>query len=155
MNHVLESGPWLVNNKPLIVQKWDPSIIVDRRDPEVLPCWIKLHSVPMEAWTVKGVSALASSLGNPLIMDKVTAKMCSEGTGNAGFARVLVEIKADKEFKEKIEICYKGADKVTKRSKFVDVEYSWKPPRCKHCKVFGHNDSEWGLRLRFTKLLRW
>ncbi|PWA79019.1 ATPase, F1/V1/A1 complex, alpha/beta subunit, Zinc knuckle CX2CX4HX4C [Artemisia annua] len=108
MNHVLESGPWLVNNKPLMVQKWDSSVIIDRRDPEVLACWIKLHNVPVEAWTVKGISAIASSLGNPLIMDKVTAKMYSEGTGNIGFARVLVEIKADREFKEKIEICYKG-----------------------------------------------
>lgn len=42
MNHVLESGPWLVNNKPLLIQKWDPNVIVDRREPTVLPCWVKL-----------------------------------------------------------------------------------------------------------------
>lgn len=148
MNHVLESGPWLVNNKPLMVQKWDPSVIIDRRDPEVLPCWIKLHNVPVEAWTVKGISAIASSLGNPLIMDKTTARMCSEGTGNIGFARVLVEIKADREFKEKIEICYKDNGLLIRNSKFVNVEYSWKPPRCSHCKVYGHTDSTCGMNVR-------
>ncbi|PWA37129.1 zinc knuckle CX2CX4HX4C [Artemisia annua] len=92
-------------------------------------------------------NAIASSLGNPLIMDKVTAKMCSEGTGNIGFARVLVEIKADREFKDKIEICYKGNGQMIKNSKFVDVEYSWKPPRCSHCKVYGHNDSTCRMRI--------
>ncbi|PWA48042.1 DUF4283 domain-containing protein [Artemisia annua] len=106
-----------------------------KRDPEVLPCWIKLHNVPVEAWTVKGISAIASSLA-------------SDGTGNIGFARVLVEIKVDRAFKEKTEICYKGNGQVTKSSKFVDVEYSWKPPRCSHCKVYGHTDSTCGTNVR-------
>ena len=35
MNHVLESGPWLVNNKPLMIQKWVPDIIVDRSELDV------------------------------------------------------------------------------------------------------------------------
>ncbi|GJX49554.1 ATPase, F1/V1/A1 complex, alpha/beta subunit [Tanacetum coccineum] len=77
LNHVLENGPWMV--------------IIDRREPEVLPCWIKLCNVPMEAWTVKGINAIASGLGKPLIMDKTTARMCKDGTGN--------------KFKENIEIC--------------------------------------------------
>lgn len=140
MLKVLESGPWLVNNKPLLVQKWDPSIIVDRSDPVSLPCWIKLYDVPVEAWTVKGISAIASSLGTPIMMDKSTARMCDEGTGNIGYARVLVEIKAAQEFKEKIQLCYKSKEQMMNCSKFVKVKYSWKPPRCSVCKVFGHFD---------------
>ncbi|GKG52003.1 hypothetical protein Tco_0544641, partial [Tanacetum coccineum] len=31
-------------------------------------------------------------------------------------------------------------------SKSVKVEYSWKPPKCSHCKVFGHPDSMCGIR---------
>ncbi|GJR92480.1 hypothetical protein Tco_0264654 [Tanacetum coccineum] len=38
LNHVLQNGPWMVSNKPCMVQKWDPSVIIDRREPEVLPC---------------------------------------------------------------------------------------------------------------------
>ncbi|GJY24381.1 RNA-directed DNA polymerase, eukaryota, reverse transcriptase zinc-binding domain protein [Tanacetum coccineum] len=135
------NGPWMVNNKPLMVQKWDPSIIMDKTEPVKLPCWIKLYNVPLEAWTTKGISVIASSLGNPLIMDKTTTKLCKEGTGNFGYARVLVEISADKEFKEKIEICYKSQEMVYPCSKFVKVEYSWKPQKCSQCKVFGHSDS--------------
>nr|GEY29000.1 hypothetical protein [Tanacetum cinerariifolium] len=37
---------------------------------------VKMLKIPMEAWSVKGISALASSLGKPIIMDKVTTRMC-------------------------------------------------------------------------------
>ncbi|GKE60907.1 zinc knuckle CX2CX4HX4C containing protein [Tanacetum coccineum] len=113
MDFVLENGPWMVNNKPLIVQKWDPDVIIDKSDPKSLPCWIKLYNVPLEAWTVKGISTIASGLGKPLIMDKTTTKMCRGGAGNFGYARVLVEIQADKDFKEKLRFAIreKGNDK--------------------------------------------
>ncbi|GJY18427.1 ribonuclease H-like domain-containing protein, partial [Tanacetum coccineum] len=104
LNHVLENGPWMV--------------IIDRREPKVMPCWIKLYNVPLETWIVKGISAIASGLGKPLIVDKTTTRMCKDGTGNIGYARVLVEINADKEFKENIEICYKSDDQKTNCSKF-------------------------------------
>ncbi|GJX01769.1 PHD finger protein ALFIN-LIKE 4-like protein [Tanacetum coccineum] len=35
----------------------------------------------MEAWSLKGISALASSLGKPSIMDEVTTRMCLTGEG--------------------------------------------------------------------------
>ncbi|GJV03160.1 RNA-directed DNA polymerase, eukaryota, reverse transcriptase zinc-binding domain protein [Tanacetum coccineum] len=57
-------------------------------EPDTLPIWVKLYNMPMEAWSVKGVSAIASSLGKPIIMDKVTAKMCHQGMGRGGYARV-------------------------------------------------------------------
>ncbi|GJV01554.1 ATPase, F1/V1/A1 complex, alpha/beta subunit, partial [Tanacetum coccineum] len=145
MNHVLENGPWMVNNKPMFIQKWDTSIIMDRKEPKALPLWVKLHFVPIEAWTVNGISAIASSLGKPLIMDKTTTKMCNEGRGRFGYARVLIEVQAKKEFKEKVEICYSSNQNPEGNfSKYVDVEYSWKPPVCTLCKVFGHLDRNYG-----------
>ncbi|GKA59161.1 RNA-directed DNA polymerase, eukaryota, reverse transcriptase zinc-binding domain protein [Tanacetum coccineum] len=146
LNYVLENGPWMVSNKPLMVQRWDPSIVMDKKDTETLPCWIKLYNVPLEAWTVKGISAIASGLGKPVIMDKTTARLCKEETGNFGYARVLVEISAKKEFKEGIKICYKSRDMMNLCSKVVKVEYSWKPPKCSLGKVFGHSDSMCGVK---------
>ncbi|GJT58325.1 RNA-directed DNA polymerase, eukaryota, reverse transcriptase zinc-binding domain protein [Tanacetum coccineum] len=67
MNQVLESGPWLVNNKPLMIHKWDPSISINKKEPEVLPCWIKLLNVPLEPWTTKGISTIASGVGKPWV----------------------------------------------------------------------------------------
>ncbi|GJX69407.1 RNA-directed DNA polymerase, eukaryota, reverse transcriptase zinc-binding domain protein [Tanacetum coccineum] len=107
---------------------------------------IKLHNVPLEAWTSNGISAIASGLGKPLIMDKTTTKMCRGGIGNFRYARVLVEIQADKEFKDKIKICYRNKTQRTKCSEFVKVEYSWKPLKCCESKVFGHTENTCGLK---------
>ncbi|GKD94408.1 hypothetical protein Tco_1374245, partial [Tanacetum coccineum] len=66
-----------------------------------------MTGVPLEAWSVDGISASASSLENPLVMDTMTANMCHNGMGRLDFARVLVEMDADKEFKQTIEVQYR------------------------------------------------
>ncbi|GKC42250.1 zinc knuckle CX2CX4HX4C containing protein [Tanacetum coccineum] len=53
---------------------------------------VKICNVPLESWTIKGISALASRVGKPLVMDNVTDSMCRMGIGRVGFARVLVEV---------------------------------------------------------------
>ncbi|GKG42901.1 hypothetical protein Tco_0479585, partial [Tanacetum coccineum] len=78
-------------------------------------------------------------------MDKVTTQMCNEGTGRLGFARVLVEMNAKIDMKDKIELCYRNKNNETVRTKFVNVEYVWKLVRCSHCAVFGHNYSKCGF----------
>ncbi|PWA65938.1 ATPase, F1/V1/A1 complex, alpha/beta subunit, Zinc knuckle CX2CX4HX4C [Artemisia annua] len=68
----------------------------------------------------------------------MTANMCYKGIGNLEFARVLVEMDAEKEIKKFIEIQYRDVCNNVKGSKKVQVVYDWKPPVCCHCKVFGH-----------------
>ncbi|GKD39054.1 RNA-directed DNA polymerase, eukaryota, reverse transcriptase zinc-binding domain protein [Tanacetum coccineum] len=111
-------------------------------------CYIKFNTkegmnyavnIPLEAWSIKGISALASRLGRPIKMDKVTVDMCRAGTGRLGYARVLIEVNAEDEFLDKIEINYVDDMKKVKSTKWVKVEYTWKPVRCTHCKVFGHS----------------
>ncbi|GJX98938.1 RNA-directed DNA polymerase, eukaryota, reverse transcriptase zinc-binding domain protein [Tanacetum coccineum] len=80
LRYILVRMSWMVNNKPLMVHKWNLDVIIDKSDPKVLPCWIKLYNIPLEAWTIKGINAIASGLGKPLIMDKTTTKMCRGGT---------------------------------------------------------------------------
>nr|GEZ62525.1 hypothetical protein [Tanacetum cinerariifolium] len=95
-----------------IKMRWNDEFGMDKLEPKCLPVWVKMVNVLLGAWTVEVISALASSLGKPMIMDSNTANMCHKGIGNFDFARVLLEMNADKEFK--------------------------KPPACDHCKVFGH-----------------
>lgn len=111
-------------------------------DPDKISLWIKLYNLPLEAWTLKGISAIASRLGNPIIMDSVTAKMCQEGRGKTGFARVLIEVNAQKGFQENIEINYKHCMNTTTVVKYVKVKYMWKPKICNDCQVFGHGKQE-------------
>ncbi|GKE15675.1 RNA-directed DNA polymerase, eukaryota, reverse transcriptase zinc-binding domain protein [Tanacetum coccineum] len=146
MNQVLENGPWMVNNKPLFIQKWNTGVIMDNKEPKVIPLWVKLYSVPIEAWTVNGISAIASSLGKPLIMDKTTTRICNEGKERIRYARVLVEMQADKEFQREIKICYRSSlsDNKERDSLVCGVEYHGKPPVCGICKIFGHSENKCG-----------
>lgn len=138
MQTVLSKGPWMVNNRPLFVLKWNPEMGMKKVEPAKLPVWVKLMNIPMEAWSLKGISALASSLGKPLMMDEMTARMCQNGTGRSDYARVMVEFEACKIMKDEIKIEYTDKEKKVKGTKMVDVLYDWKPEGCTHCKVFGH-----------------
>ncbi|GJU23584.1 RNA-directed DNA polymerase, eukaryota, reverse transcriptase zinc-binding domain protein [Tanacetum coccineum] len=111
MNYVIDQSPWL----------------------------IRLVNIPLEAWSIRGISALASRLRRPIKMDQVTADMCRTGTGRLGYARVLIETNAEDEFPDKIEINYVDDKKKVKSTKWVKVEYTWKPDRYSHCKVFGYS----------------
>ncbi|GJR14147.1 RNA-directed DNA polymerase, eukaryota, reverse transcriptase zinc-binding domain protein [Tanacetum coccineum] len=106
----------------------------------------KRVNVPLEAWSNKGISAIASSIGKPVIMDQTTTEMCNKGVGRIGYARVLVEVSAKNQWKNKVEICYKNAKKETCLTKFVNVLYDWVPPKCEFCKVFGHTHANCSLR---------
>ncbi|GJS14636.1 RNA-directed DNA polymerase, eukaryota, reverse transcriptase zinc-binding domain protein [Tanacetum coccineum] len=85
------------------------------------------------------LSAIASSVGKPMLMDTITATMCHKGMGNFEFARVLVEMDAKKEFKKEIVIQCRDRNNNVKGNKTVKVVYNWKPLACVHCKVFGHD----------------
>ncbi|GJY08659.1 RNA-directed DNA polymerase, eukaryota, reverse transcriptase zinc-binding domain protein [Tanacetum coccineum] len=98
----------MVSNKPLVVQRWDINMCVAKTKPNKLPIWVKMSNTPFEAWSAKGISALASRIGKPLIIDAVTAGMCQAGMVRNGFARVLVKVDALKELPSKIDVAYKN-----------------------------------------------
>ncbi|GKC74412.1 RNA-directed DNA polymerase, eukaryota, reverse transcriptase zinc-binding domain protein [Tanacetum coccineum] len=110
----------------------------------------KLRNLPLEAWSSKGISAIASRLDNPLIIDEVTTSMCKMGNGRMGFARVLIDVEAEKGLPEKIEIVYKNKEGVVTGNKSVNVSYDWSPPMCSFCKVFGHCEKNYVCRPRLV-----
>ncbi|PWA87468.1 hypothetical protein CTI12_AA129610 [Artemisia annua] len=124
--------------EPLFCQKWSPEICVEKVEPCKIHNWEKLYNIPLEAWTSKGTGALASRLGQPLVMDNMTASMWHKGIGRAVYARVLVEIVVGNGFLEKIEVQYIYEMNNVMKNKFVNVEYTWKPQACAHFEVFGH-----------------
>ncbi|GJU59230.1 RNA-directed DNA polymerase, eukaryota, reverse transcriptase zinc-binding domain protein [Tanacetum coccineum] len=119
MNNVLDQSPGLVNGKPLIVQKWDSEITIVKEAPCKIPLWIRIFNVLLEAWSVKEISTIASRLGRPIKMDKMTADMCMEGSGRLGYVRVLVEVDARKEYVDKVEIDYVDNQMNVKRTKWI------------------------------------
>ena len=65
-------------------------------------------------------------------MDTMTVNMCHHGMARLNYARVLIEVEANKEWKSKIEVQYRDKKNKVKGTKQVDVEYAWKPLVCCH-----------------------
>ncbi|GKB38516.1 RNA-directed DNA polymerase, eukaryota, reverse transcriptase zinc-binding domain protein, partial [Tanacetum coccineum] len=49
LERVLKQGPWIKNNKPLFVQKWNPILGLEKVDATKIPVWAKLINIPLEA----------------------------------------------------------------------------------------------------------
>ncbi|GJX00245.1 RNA-directed DNA polymerase, eukaryota, reverse transcriptase zinc-binding domain protein [Tanacetum coccineum] len=125
-----------------VAKRWDINMRFDKTKLDKLPLWVRLCNLPLEAWSINGISALASRIGKPLIMDAMTASMCKHGTGRIGYARVLIEVQAKKDFPEKIDVVYHNALKEMTGHKTIQVRYDWTPPLCTECGVFGHSQGK-------------
>ncbi|GJV93158.1 hypothetical protein Tco_1540971 [Tanacetum coccineum] len=68
MKYVLDSGPWMVQNVPLVLNLWEP--------------------------------------GKPVLIDKMTKERCLKKAGRLDYARVLVEVSANEELPNVLEIEY-------------------------------------------------
>ncbi|KAK9053518.1 hypothetical protein SSX86_027510 [Deinandra increscens subsp. villosa] len=104
LDEVLENGPWMVNNIPILLTKWEPGFCISKPEPSSIPIWVTAHNVPIELWSGRGISKLMSVVGIPLLMDKMTQERCLKPTGKLGYVRVLVEVAADEELPKDIEI---------------------------------------------------
>ncbi|GJS26657.1 T-complex protein 1 subunit delta [Tanacetum coccineum] len=64
--------------------------------------WVKLHGVPVTAFSEDGLSAIATKLGTPLMLDSYTADMCMQSWGRSSYARAMIKFRADVELKDNI-----------------------------------------------------
>nr|GFD45747.1 zinc knuckle CX2CX4HX4C [Tanacetum cinerariifolium] len=66
----------MIHNVPIILKKWSPDANLIIEDLTKVPMWVKLHNVPMAAFTSDGFSIGATKLGNPIVLDSYTSSMC-------------------------------------------------------------------------------
>ncbi|XVE67086.1 hypothetical protein DITRI_Ditri08aG0131700 [Diplodiscus trichospermus] len=83
----------------------------------------KLSNIPLELFTQKGISYIASALGNPLYIDKFTASQ-----QRLTFAKICVEINAKMEIPKMIDVVLQDG---TIGQIYVDIP--WIPARCSNC----------------------
>nr|GEX44153.1 hypothetical protein [Tanacetum cinerariifolium] len=84
-----------------------------------VPFWVKLHGVPVTAFSEDGLSIISTKLGTPLMLDSYTCDMCMQSWGRSSYARAMIELRADVKLKDTIvNECPKnlGSD-VAKKSK--------------------------------------
>ncbi|GJW84124.1 transposase, MuDR, MULE transposase domain protein [Tanacetum coccineum] len=111
MDAMLENGPCFIRNNPFILKKWNPDVNLLKEDVGNIPVWVKLHGVPMTAFSEDSLSVIATRLGTPLMLDSYTFEMCMQSWGRSSYASAMIQFWAN---------------------------YEWKPPRCSSCKIFGH-----------------
>ena len=82
-----------------------------------VPVWMKFFNVPLELWTNEGLGYIASAFGTPLYLDEHTFKR-----SRIAFARVCVEIKADKVIPPSFKVNLGYGEPYE-----IQVEIPWKP----------------------------
>ncbi|KAL0310435.1 UNVERIFIED_CONTAM: putative ribonuclease H protein [Sesamum calycinum] len=133
MEEVIEGGPWLYLGQPIVLQKWEPGMVLRKLKHTEVPVWIKLRHLPVELWTTEGLSTVASGIGRPLYPDAIT-RACTR----LDFARVCVMLNVSSKLPKHVVIMMPnelGGESACK----VDVEYEWLPPKCKKCVSLGHS----------------
>ncbi|KAL0455555.1 UNVERIFIED_CONTAM: hypothetical protein Slati_0894700 [Sesamum latifolium] len=130
---VIEGGPWLFQGQPIVLQKWEPGMVLRKLQHTQVPVWIKLRHLPVELWTTEGLSTVASGIGKPLYPDAIT-RACTR----LDFARVCIMLDIHSKLPKHIVIMVPREDGGETPCK-VDVEYEWLPPKCTACMTLGHS----------------
>ncbi|XP_062075910.1 uncharacterized protein LOC133780042 [Humulus lupulus] len=96
---------------------------------ENVPLWIQLHDLGLQYWGSKCLSALVSTIGKPLMVEKFTRER-----SRIQFARALVEMEITDNPPRNIQFLNEHGQIVEQ-----GVEYEWLPIKCKVCSWFGHS----------------
>ncbi|XP_063940247.1 uncharacterized protein LOC135149184 [Daucus carota subsp. sativus] len=136
---ILEEGVCMVNGKPFILQRWYRQIVLAQDVPKTIPLWVKNFNVPLQYWNKVGLSRIGSGVGNILMADGLTEKVCKEGTGRLSFAKLLIEVDANKQLPETLYVHIPSDDFMEPVEVSLRVEYPWRPSWCSHCSMFGHS----------------
>ncbi|XP_021996201.1 uncharacterized protein LOC110893399 [Helianthus annuus] len=139
MANVMKDGPWIVRSQPLFLNNWTPTTKLEKKEVKKVQLWVKIHEVPIAAYTEDGLSLIATTIGEPKMLDSFTTSMCLDSWGRSSYARALIEISADKEFREEITMAIPESEGEGFVKETMYVEYEWSPHRCPTCCVFGHN----------------
>ncbi|XP_035830787.1 uncharacterized protein LOC118480179 [Helianthus annuus] len=139
MINAVEKGPWLVNDIPLCIKKWEAGICLEKIEPSVIPLWVTIPNLSLELWNSESICSMLSCIGKPILFDKITTERCGLKEGPPGFARVLVEVGADNVLPEFVKAYYPEDDGNPAFIKEVRVAYQIKVKKCSVCKVFRHD----------------
>ncbi|GJZ43666.1 retrotransposon protein, putative, ty1-copia subclass [Tanacetum coccineum] len=131
LDPMLENGPWCIRNNPLILKKCNQDVNLMKEDVVNVSVWVKLHGIPIAAFTEDGLSVIAMNIGIPLMLESYRSDMCIQSWGRSSYARALIEIRADVEFKDTIVMAML---KLTGRG-FIRAQFP-----C--CEGFGHIQKE-------------
>ncbi|GKA54149.1 hypothetical protein Tco_0753098 [Tanacetum coccineum] len=142
LEQVLEQGPWMIRNQPLILNKWAPNLVLSKDEVSKVPVWVKIHKVPVVAYSEDGLSLIASQIRKPIMLDAFTSAMHNKLWERIGFACAVFEVSADKDLKKEVTMVVLILNGEGHTMERMVVEYEWTPLCCSDCHVFRHNIHE-------------
>ncbi|XP_044472222.1 uncharacterized protein LOC123200907 [Mangifera indica] len=137
-SRAVEEGQLTMQGQSFLIRKWTTNLPMVINDVKKVAIWVKMYGIPLKFWTPKGLSYLASAIGNPLYMDSIT----EEGI-RLEYARVCIEIEVDSECPEDISLTLPNGETMV-----INVEYAWKPIKWNGCKCFGHSTASCSLAFK-------
>ncbi|GJX83943.1 zinc knuckle CX2CX4HX4C containing protein [Tanacetum coccineum] len=96
MEQVLAKGPWRIRNVPIMLNIWNPTKKLVKEKVKTVQVWVKLHNVPVVAFSELSLSLITTKVGKPIMLDAHTADMCVNSWGRCSYARVLIEVSAER-----------------------------------------------------------
>jgi len=106
-------GPWLFDDRLIILKKWSANTGLDRDLLSTVPVWVRFPSLQLKHWSNSIISKIASVLGITLFMDKATAN-CER----LEYSQAFVEISATKPLFKFVELQLEDGNSLQ-----VEMEY--------------------------------
>ncbi|GKC91340.1 zinc knuckle CX2CX4HX4C containing protein [Tanacetum coccineum] len=128
MEQVLENGTWLIRLVPIILNTWTPNTRLKKDEMIVAHVWVKLHNVPIVAYSRVGLSLTTTKLARPIMLDAYTSTMCLKSRGHTTYARAFIKVSSKKALVDSL------------------------PPRCDTCKIFDHIDDQCPKKVKVVAL---
>ncbi|KAF5199969.1 hypothetical protein FRX31_010444, partial [Thalictrum thalictroides] len=72
---VLEMGSLHIASQLFILRPWKLFIEAEFNDLKTIPIWVVMKKFPMELWDDEGFGRVASTIGTPMFVDKLTETM--------------------------------------------------------------------------------
>nr|GEU65637.1 hypothetical protein [Tanacetum cinerariifolium] len=121
-----------------LVENYTPNTILKKNEIKHVPVWVKMHHVPIVAYSDIGLSLISTQIGKPLMLDCYMSNMCMHSWGRSTYTRVLIEISTDVDLMDSLVIAIPHCDREGHTFATIEIEYEWTPPRCASCKFFDH-----------------
>ncbi|GJY90761.1 putative RNA-directed DNA polymerase, eukaryota, reverse transcriptase zinc-binding domain protein [Tanacetum coccineum] len=99
VEHVPQQGLWMIRSTPIILHKWSPNLSFSNDEVKKVLVWVKMHKVPVVAYSEDGLSLIASQI-----------------------------VSDDKELKQIVKMVVPVVEGEGYTKEKIKVEYEWHPP---------------------------
>lgn len=110
-----------------MMKRLTPTMKTDRDLLTTMPLWVRLLDFSFNFWSPKATSALISTIRVPIKINKLQERELES------FAHVLVEVKAEFSFPDKVKVIDESRTIYTQ-----EIIYENPHPLCDNCQCFGH-----------------